>query len=73
MQQAAMLPLQEGDAPSRHRLSYDERRAKERKRMIVVVVVTFAVVFLLGAGVLAFLSFRGGRAAALMSAHSASN
>jgi flagellar basal body-associated protein FliL len=73
MQATAMRSnLQEGDMPSRHRLSYDERRGKERKRLIVVMVVSFVVVFFVGASVLA-LHFVRGRAAASMSAHSANN
>ena len=58
--------------PSNHRVSYDGRRERERKRLFVVMFVSFAVVFLVGAGVLA-LHFLRGRTATSMSAHSASN
>jgi hypothetical protein len=76
MQAMHALPtsMQDGDVPSqRRRLSYDERRGKERKRLFVVVFVSFAVVFLVGAGFI-YLHFARGRALpSLMSAHSASN
>jgi serine/threonine-protein kinase len=65
--------MQDGDVPSRHRLSYDERRGKERKRLFTVVFVSFAVVFLVGAGFI-YLHFARGRALPTsMSAHSGSN
>ncbi len=75
MQAMHALPtMQDGDVPSqRRRLSYDERRGKERKRLFVVVFVSFAVVFLVGAGFI-YLHFARGRALpSSMSAHSASN
>ncbi|MEO8877056.1 MAG: protein kinase [Polyangiaceae bacterium] len=59
-------------APSNRRLSYDERRERERKRLFVVMFVSFAVVFLVGAGFLA-LHFLRGRSATSMAAHSESN
>ena len=68
----ASMQMQQGDMPSRRRLSYDERRGKERKRFILVAVVTFAVVLFVGAGVIA-LHFVRGRAAPWLSVHSASN
>ncbi len=64
--------MQEGDMPSRRRLSYDERREKERKRLFAVMFVSFAVVFVVGAVAL-FHFVRGRAPAASMSAHSASN
>lgn len=66
-------PMHDGDMPSRHRLSYDERRGKERTRFLAVVLVSFAVVFLVGAGFI-YLHFARGRALpSSLSAHSASN
>jgi serine/threonine protein kinase len=65
--------MHDGDMPSRRRLSYDERRGKERKRLLVVVLVSFAVVFLVGAGFI-YLHFARGRALPTsLSAHSANN
>jgi hypothetical protein len=64
--------MQDGDMPSRRRLSYDERREKERKRLFAVMFVSFAVVFVVGAFAL-FHFVRGRAPAASMSAHSASN
>lgn len=66
--------MQDGDVPSqRRRLSYDERRGKERKRLFTVVFVSFAVVFLVGAGFI-YLHFARGRALPTsMSAHTGSN